>query len=767
MSFRMTMSFRWILLLGGLSILLQPAIARQDEDPDKIGIELKFSTTKEKLSAEQLKSLSNTHLVRPNTELPLSLFVINDSDQARGYLKVYITDTKFRISNKAGDKNIERLKREAIYVGEAHELAEKGKPEAYKFVALQQLKKAPATPAPAADPKAEPVKQPAPAIAKQLFAHIVRVDDAGKEETIGKLQDPIELYFDLSPPSEYLIVTQQSIKYDSVTKKYDLSIKISDRSTKAEEKKPPFQGPPAKVRLDLNKELFPGLDVDSLRDGTFETVVEAGGKDYELAVKGFQLKGKPGPSIISINADGYNRAFIYTTDLSKEQPGLGYSATTLKSDLCRIDLPTHAIPGKPLNAKLEIYSTKKELFPEFKFERTVGGTPELLSRGITTARKEHLGGQLSAEGDLILSSIVQDWEVPINSRGVFGPRDFTLTAKALPGKEQPVQEGNFPIQLQYRRTVIFDATAPEGISGEEVVLGSMPLPKPPAPPKEDVDECTKKEDERQEKKELIAKLKKEGCEPPPGVPLVLPKKGDEALSPEQLATRKKAEAVEIQRLNTPEKVPSRVLVNTKLTFVAYAFDRESDIEKVIFFIGPPPGADNKPTKETKVFEGTYSEGLSNSLIKSANAKDLENKPVKGGFYYFTYEMPDKSGPLDYGVRFINKVGLVTEKVGDLRVVDPPPPPKAKEKPTTGTINGKVSQGDRPQRALAVKLYNDKAEVVLETETDETGSFQFCKVPPGSYRVHAIKQADGGARDTKSVIIKAGDTKETQLELLRR
>jgi hypothetical protein len=157
MSYQVRLGFRLILLLGGLGLLLQPLRARQDEESVKIDYEVFFSTTKEKVTAEYLKELPSDLAVRPNTELPYSLFVMNNGDQGPVDLKVYITESKFQITKKDA-KSLERLKREAIFVGEARGVTKKGTKDAIRLVPLQATKKA-ATAAPvASDPKAEPVK---------------------------------------------------------------------------------------------------------------------------------------------------------------------------------------------------------------------------------------------------------------------------------------------------------------------------------------------------------------------------------------------------------------------------------------------------------------------------------------------------------------------------------------------------------------------------------------------------------------------------------
>jgi hypothetical protein len=183
--------------------------------------------------------------------------------------------------------------------------------------------------------------------------------------------------------------------------------------------------------------------------------------------------------------------------------------------------------------------------------------------------------------------------------------------------------------------------------------------------------------------------------------------------------------------------------NRAMDVAAVGFDPESGIKRVLFFLGDPPAADGKPAPNSRVVVGV--------------------PPVKDGAPYTgKLLMPDRTGRVQVGVRFINNVGLPTDVTGEVEVVDPPP------KPTTGAVKVTVVQGvpPRPQPGMAVELRDAANKVILNSgDADEKGEYTFKDVAPGKYNVYSSRPRDF-SKALKPVTVEAGATKEVTLELKR-
>jgi hypothetical protein len=160
-----------------------------------------------------------------------------------------------------------------------------------------------------------------------------------------------------------------------------------------------------------------------------------------------------------------------------------------------------------------------------------------------------------------------------------------------------------------------------------------------------------------------------------------------------------------------------------LVLTATASDDESDIAKVLFFVGDVPGADLKPAAGGKVITG---------------------KPVKGkdGKISYTAELllPLKPGEIKIGVLAVNRVGLVAnspDEPVEYFVRDKAAP---KPKPTTGSVKGKVVSGSTAQPGLEVVLLDSTGKTTVKsTTTDKEGAYKIEGIEPGSYILRSTKK----------------------------
>jgi hypothetical protein len=188
---------------------------------------------------------------------------------------------------------------------------------------------------------------------------------------------------------------------------------------------------------------------------------------------------------------------------------------------------------------------------------------------------------------------------------------------------------------------------------------------------------------------------------------------------------------------------SKAIRNRLLTVSAVGTDPESGIARVLFFLGEPPAADGKPAPGGRVVEGVP-------------------PATPDGPFTAELQMPDRTGRIPIGVRFINNVGLFQDVVDEVEVTDPPP------KPTTGTIKVTVGQGSpvRPQSGLEVQLRDEKNAMILKTgKTNEKGEYTFEDVAPGKYVVYSSKPADF-SKAQSPVTVEAGKTETVTLTIAR-
>ncbi len=94
---------------------------------------------------------------------------------------------------------------------------------------------------------------------------------------------------------------------------------------------------------------------------------------------------------------------------------------------------------------------------------------------------------------------------------------------------------------------------------------------------------------------------------------------------------------------------------------------------------------------------------------------------------------DYKGPLAISVQVVNHAGLAASDTVTLEVTEKEP-----GKTSLGSINGKVTEGPRPQPNLLVILLDERGKEVARTRTAADGTYSFGQLAPGRYRVVAVK-----------------------------
>jgi hypothetical protein len=177
-----------------------------------------------------------------------------------------------------------------------------------------------------------------------------------------------------------------------------------------------------------------------------------------------------------------------------------------------------------------------------------------------------------------------------------------------------------------------------------------------------------------------------------------------------------------------------------LSVAAAVFDPETDITKATFFLCKKLEDGKIPADAVKA-DGTKS-------------------PKDPTIWQAELKVPDAfRGEGVVGVVFTNQVGLANDppKVQRIEIVDPKAP--------SGTIEGIVEFGGRPQPGVAVGMRDPDGKEKALTTTDDKGKFKFEKVPPGNYMVGALKKdSSTGAAGTSPAKVEAEKTTKITISL---
>lgn len=191
------------------------------------------------------------------------------------------------------------------------------------------------------------------------------------------------------------------------------------------------------------------------------------------------------------------------------------------------------------------------------------------------------------------------------------------------------------------------------------------------------------------------------------------------------------------KLELPAK--DKLIVGTEQVLKATGEDLESGTPSVFFYLGEAPSTDGKAAPGSKVVKGE----------KQADGSYATKDPIR---------LPENRGDVKLGVLVVNGVGLSSTAEANAYAREPEKTKeeKAKEKKTTGDIEGVVMQSIRPQPDLPVILKDAAGKELKKATTDSSGKFAFKDLAPGEYIVSSVKRADQNSNGSKEVTVEAGD-----------
>jgi hypothetical protein len=346
-------------------------------------------------------------LLRPNVELAFHVYVRNPTDNPQDVMVVVASGP-----------------------GEADELA-----RANVRAPARTTVRVPAPKVPAGTP----ADKPPPGGAVRGDLHLRVLDKAG-----DVLDRSAPLPIVMRTPSQYVEASATFVGEPGAAKNR-LAVLVRDRSPQQ-----PFAGPPAKVRLALAGDRIPSLIPDSARDGTFQASLSPGGEAL-LVANNLLFRDADRQGVIAVSVDGYDRAFLFSTDFS------GTAPQPISTPALRIVAPRFAEPTKPVPIRLEVDNPPRDdAVVEFGIDRANSGTyvtKQYPSGDRERAVAAYWGGP---SGGLTFVTKVNDRVEMLDAAGVYGMRRLRL--RLLTQRDNQLEELNPPAPVY--QDVGFDETPP-------------------------------------------------------------------------------------------------------------------------------------------------------------------------------------------------------------------------------------------------------------------------------------------------------------------
>ena len=335
------------------------------------------------------------------------------------------------------------------------------KPKDTKRVTFAAAKVAAVAAAPAVPPAAEKPKDAEPAAAKPRGQALPPSAKSLYLRVVGKDKPVDEVAADGDAPYEIVATAPVGFTVEARAANKAIEVVVSYKAT---EKR--LSNAPVKVRLDLRRDLNPGLLTTSGLEGTFAAELPALEKDDETATATLVAKEvvfNPTPTAkvmtFSVTIDGYDRAYLFETALNGTQPKpIGVTG----SPVGNVRLSSYAqVPGKPVTVTVEADGfpvpeadgLKKDVPVELLVGRAVEGKgevkPEVLRR-FPASRSRETFALVGEDGSVTLTPVVRDWAVEFPTAQVVGKRAFAVRPAGTDSKPPAV--------------LVIDRTPPEGVA---------------------------------------------------------------------------------------------------------------------------------------------------------------------------------------------------------------------------------------------------------------------------------------------------------------
>ncbi len=182
---------------------------------------------------------------------------------------------------------------------------------------------------------------------------------------------------------------------------------------------------------------------------------------------------------------------------------------------------------------------------------------------------------------------------------------------------------------------------------------------------------------------------------------------------------------------------------------ARAADPDTGIKSVVFFLGKP-GPDGKPLPTVVVVPGQP------SLEKDEKDVWVALLPAPTG----------QVGQFEVTVQATNAANLAAADTVTIQLVDADKDKDKDKAKGPASIEGKVTMGGIPQPKVPVLLRDGDGKVKDTAVTNDAGIYLFKEVPPGSYRITAVKTGAATRGENAAQVLEGQKKTDVNVNLTR-
>ncbi|MGF1581083.1 MAG: carboxypeptidase-like regulatory domain-containing protein [Gemmataceae bacterium] len=541
------------------------------------------------------------------------------------------------------------------------------------------------------------------------------------EGTVRKNNAPLS-YASVLPirfmtPSEYIVATPE-------VEEKSLKLKLSRSTAK-------FHGPLCNLRLDVSPK--PSLETGPvLRKGTYRQVLlpqtsQPPPEKKNVLIRTGELPVNDPYTLrrVYLTVDGYERAIMWTTS------GTGTDPQRIDGTRIRLLAPRYTAPTKKITVKVEVdipptvsprEGTKTDprdrpnpLFLKIDLVGGKTGNEVVIPLKKLPGHRSHrvVVEPPSPDGSLVIANSVKSWSIEVNTEDVYGVNRIRaqLLEDLTPLDRQTTYS---PVELIEEAGVRQSEEGSVEVIENSAVMASFAEKSFTSPyaPLRYTKEFIKKRNEQQPKLRTTA------------VEALITFDGT---------------GPEINDFGKKAKSRTKHVRGKDLVLSVKAKDSESGIQKVAFFTGP---LDPKKVPKETVPGTSTDESLPTSLNGETGwqvaASDLKIPTDKKGTYLINVVATNQAGVSAFGTL-------------KLELVDPPKPGQSNGDAGDGSgdnkgpklfqVNGRVLVAGQPHPDATVFLTDEEGKKIKDrTKTDKKGVYTFKAVPPGLYRVIAVREA---------------------------
>jgi hypothetical protein len=236
---------------------------------------------------------------------------------------------------------------------------------------------------------------------------------------------------DVMLPSQYLQVTEAVFLPAGEGRPNLLRIRV-----KAQRE---FVGPECKVQLVLSPDNIPGLKQTNAPGSIYQRSLTAAGQEVELVGRDLQFQAAvPSNGVVTLNVDGYDRAFAYET--SFPLAGGQVNLRPLTRPMVRVTAPRYAVSGE---LKFRVETDNLPFDPALKIgvgiDRDGDGSPDD-TKTLPGPKDQRIRLSAGKDGALVFQAKVQDWSDVLAVPETYGKYALRAQVIGRPSELSAAQE---------------------------------------------------------------------------------------------------------------------------------------------------------------------------------------------------------------------------------------------------------------------------------------------------------------------------------------